>query len=295
MKFWKIGMRTIKTVIAVLLTLIISNFLNLNSPILAGIAAIMTIETTVSESFIAAKYRMYGTVLGAIVGLIITFIAPENYIVVAIGLIIIIHICNVFKWDQAVRMSMIVFLVIILDYEEGYRFTYALNRTFDTFVGVIVGTSINYFLRPPKIEGNLKKTVNIMYLEVKSIFENLIWKEEEVVIEDLREKISEIDEKYKELRQELKYNLNIQRNIADYKDLFNLFEKVENHLFVISPLNKGSLIDGNNKIALEHMFSKEIPEKENMEDSDLNLIYNYHLEKIVSSLDSIDKTLNKNN
>lgn len=293
MKSSKIGMRTIKTVIAVLLTLAIAEVLNLNSPILAGIAAIMTIETTVSESFLTAKNRMYGTVLGALIGLIITFIAPKNFIVIGIGLIILIYICNTFKWDQAVRMAMIVFLVIILDYEEGFRFTYALNRTFDTFVGVIVGTSINYFLRPPKVEGNLDRSINAMYLEVKKILENLIWKEEEVITEDLRENISEIDENYKALRRELKYNSHIKENITNYRDLFNLFEKVENHLYVISPLNKGSLINEDNKAGLELMFLKEIPEKEEVERSELNVIYNYHLEKIVSSLYSIDEILSK--
>lgn len=295
MKLSKIGMRTIKTVIAVILTLIIADFLNLNSPILAGIAAIMTIETTVSETFISGKNRMYGTVLGAVVGLIITFIAPKNYIVVGIGLIVIISICNTFEWEKAVRMSMIVFLVIILDYEEGYRLTYALNRTFDTFLGVIVGTSINYFLRPPKVEVNLGEAINDMYLEVKNILENLIWKEEQVRTEDLRNRITEIHENYKALSEEIKYNIHLQESIVDYRNLFNLFERVQNHLIVMSPIIKEINIDRQNKEGLEKMFSREVPEKEDIQNLDRNMIYNYHLDKVIDILNSIEDILKRQN
>ena len=133
MKFKKIGMRTIKTVLAVVLTLEISKILDINSPILAGIAAIMTMETSVSESFKTGKYRMYGTIFGGAVALIITWISPVNFLTTAIGLFVIIYISNILKWQEAVKMAMIVFLVIIIDFEEDYRFTYALNRTLDTF------------------------------------------------------------------------------------------------------------------------------------------------------------------
>lgn len=288
LKLSGIGMRTIKTVIAVLLTLAIAQILNLNSPILAGIAAIMTIETTVSESFRTGKYRMYGTVLGAVVGLIITFIAPRNFIVIGTGLIIIIYICNIFKWEKAVRMSMIVFLVIILGYEEGYRFTYALNRSLDTFIGVIVGTSINYFLRPPKVEGKLEKSINEMYIEVKNILENLIWKEEQVKSEDLRNRIHDIDENYNALRKEIRFNIYPQESIKNYRQIFNLFERVQNHLSVISPIIKKISINQENRKGLENMFSKKIPKKDVSENSDLDIIYNYHLNIILDSLNCID-------
>lgn len=293
LKVSKIGMRTTKTVIAVLITLAISEMFNLNSPVLAGIAAIMTIETTVSESFVTGKYRMYGTILGALVGLIITFIAPENFIVIGIGLIIIIYICNMFQWDKAVRMSMIVFLVIILGYEEGYRFSYALNRSLDTFIGVIVGTSINYFLRPPKVEGKLEKSIDEMYIEVKNILENLIWREKQVKSEDLRNRIHDIDENYEALRKEIKYNIDPQESITNYRHIFNLFEKVQNHLSVISPINKDISIDEKNKEDLEKMFLKEIPKKESVGSANLDIIYNYHLNNILSTLNCINAMLEK--
>ena len=196
MKFKKIGMRTTKTILAVVLTLEISKVLNINSPILAGIAAIMTIETSVSESFRTGKYRMFGTIFGAIVALIITEISPVNFITTAIGLFVIIYICNIMKWQDAVKMAMIVFLVIIIDFEEGYRFTYALNRSLDTFIGVIVGTAINYFIRPPKIEIKMDGIIDNMTNEVVENIKGLIWSNEKPKLENLKKEINYIKKNY---------------------------------------------------------------------------------------------------
>ncbi len=48
-------MRTIKTALAVSLTIFIAQVLNLKSPFFAGIAAIIAMQSSVSESFNMAK------------------------------------------------------------------------------------------------------------------------------------------------------------------------------------------------------------------------------------------------
>ena len=97
MKIEKIGMRTIKTALAVSLTIFIAQVLNLKSPF-AGIAAIIAMQSSVSESFNMAKNRMLSTILGAITALLFSLIAPENPFFIAIGVIIIIYLCNIFNW-----------------------------------------------------------------------------------------------------------------------------------------------------------------------------------------------------
>ena len=90
MKFTKVGMRTIKTVIAVILSLAIGELFNLRRPLLASFGAIMTMESSISESFEAGKNRIFGTIIGGLVALLIISLAPENYFFLGLGLIIII-------------------------------------------------------------------------------------------------------------------------------------------------------------------------------------------------------------
>lgn len=288
MKLKKIGMRTVKTVIAVVLTLEISKILNINSPILAGIAAIMTMETSVSESFSAGKYRMYGTILGAIISLIITWISPVNFVTTALGLFVIIYISNILKWQDAVRMAMIVFLVIIIDFEEAYRFTYALNRTLDTFIGVIVGTTINYFIRPPKIEIKMDTIIDNMITEVIANIKEMVWNNKKPQLDELKKEINYIEENYETLKKDEKFKININQSLLNYEYIFEMFQNIYSHFRVIKLLDSRVYIDEENKELLETMFSKDIPKIENIEKEQLYIIYNYHLREILYELKSIE-------
>lgn len=290
MKFKKVGMRTVKTVIAVVLTLEISKILNINSPILAGIAAIMTMETSVSESFSTGKYRMYGTVLGAIIALMITWISPVNFATTALGLFVIIYISNILKWQDAVRMAMIVFLVIIIDFEEAYRFAYALNRTLDTFIGVIVGTTINYFIRPPKIEIKMDTIIDNMTTEVITNIKKMVWTNEKLQLDELKKEINYIEENYETLKKDKKFKININQSLLNYEYIFEMVQNIYSHFRVINLLDSRVYIDEENKELLEIMFSKDVPKMGDIEKEQLYIIYNYHLREILYELKSIEVT-----
>ena len=287
MKVKKIGMRTIKTVIAVVLTLEISKYLNINSPILAGIAAIMTMETSVSESFSAGKFRMFGTVLGALIAIILLSVSPANFITTAIGLVVIIYICNLLNWQDAVKMAMIVFLVIIVEYEEGYRVLYALNRTIDTFIGVIVGTTINYFIRPPKIDIKIHSIVENIYIKVMDYIEELVWGMGEIELNKFKIEIDYIQENYETLKEDLKFKVSIDQNLIYYEDVFELVQNIHSHLRVIKLIDRKIYIDKRNKKLLEEMFQKDIPKIEYQEKEEIDIIYNYHLRKVISDLKQV--------
>ena len=291
MRIAKIGMRTVKTVIAVLLTLGVSEIFKLSSPLLASIAAIMTIESSIAESFTTGKNRIYGTILGGIIALIMSYIVPLNFFFIGIGLIILITICNMFKWSKAVRMAMIVFLSIALNYEGIARFNYAFDRTLDTLVGVIIGAAINYFIRPPDTEEKIKDIINSTYLDIKDILEKLIWNKEINKLEDLKNEITNIEEGYKIFTKDLKFYTGKNSNEIYYQKLFNSFEKIHNHLSVIYSIKELPVINDNNKDVIENYFNKEIPDIEYDEKDDLDLIYNYHLEKILSELAIVDSMI----
>ncbi|MBC8591383.1 FUSC family protein [Wansuia hejianensis] len=291
MKFTKIGMRTIKTAVSVILTLIIAEVFKLQSPTLAVIAAVMTMESSVSESFVAGKNRMYGTLLGGAVALIMSYIAPTNLIFIGIGLIILINICNYFQWEKAVKMAMVVFLVIVLGYGEQDRYGYALHRTLDTLVGVIVGTSINYFVRPPKVEKNVENTINQMYEEVREILKKLIWKGEFTELDNFKKEIVEVEEKYEIFVDDMKYHMIENNNIDKYQHLFNSLENIQDHLSVINDIKPFPNINEANKDFIERYFNKEVPNGDFQEMDHLDLIYNYHLEKILKEVDYIESTI----
>ncbi len=295
MKIEKIGMRTVKTAVAASLTILISQLLNLTSPFFAGIAAIIAMQSSVSESFNSARSRMYGTIVGAIIALLFSLIAPENPFFIGIGIIIIIYTCNLFGWRKSVQISTIVFLSIILNYEEGSRVNYAFYRTLDTLIGLIIGTLINYFVLPPNMEGKIKESISKMYSQVKDMLECIIWKEENVELEGLRKDLVNIEENYNILKMEIKFNLCKTDKCSNFQQVFEMFENIYNHLSIITTIEKSPYIYDINEKHLKNLYNREIPSKSEQNKEDLDLVYNYHLEKILDQLFLIDNVVNSKN
>lgn len=288
MKLKKVGMRTVKTIIAVVLTLEISKLLNINSPILAGIAAIMTVESSVSKSFKTAKHRMYGTILGGLVALIITSFAPANFLTTAMGLFIILYISNLMDWESSVRMAMIVFLVIIVSYEEGDRLLYAFNRTIDTFLGVIIGTTINYFIRPPKVDMKIDVIIENMIKEIREYIDVLVWENSKPHLDAFTKEIIYIEENYEILKEDVRFKVNTDECLTDYEKIFNMFQSIQSHFRVIKLLDKRLYIEKENRELLGSMFTKDIPKIIKTEKEELDIIYNYHLKEILKNLNKIE-------
>ncbi len=291
MKVERIGMRTIKTALAVSLTIFIAQVINLKSPFFAGIAAIIAMQSSVSESFSMAKNRMLSTILGAIIALLFSLIAPENPFFIAIGIIIIIYLCNIFNWKKSIQLSTMVFLSIILNYEEGSRVNYALYRTLDTFIGLVIGTLINYFLLPPNIEEQIKISIENIYSQIKKMLEHIVWKEEYTGLDELRQDIVDIEKNYNILKREIRLNLCKTNLCFNFEQIFESFESTYNHLSIISSIEKTPNVDGENRVALEKLFGKKINKNQQDGNEKLDLVYNYHLNKIIENLVYIDNML----
>ena len=288
MKIKKVGLRNLKTALAVALTIFLSQILNLRSPFFAGIAAITAMQSSVSESFSSGVDRMFSTILGGTIALLFSLVAPENPFFIGLGIIIIIYLCNVFNWKQSVQLSGMVFLSIILNYEEGSRVDYAFYRTVDTLFGLVIGTLINYFVLPPNLEDKMVESVQKMYLQVKNMVGAIIWKEEGVELETLRKDLVEIEENYNILKKETKLNLYKSHTLDNLEIIFELLENIYSNLSIVYSMDKAKYIDEENRKSLEKLFNKKVPEYNKQNEDELNLIYNYHLKNIVDNLNNIN-------
>lgn len=291
----KIGMRTVKTAIAVALSVFLSHILNLNSSFFAGIAAIITMQSTVAESFNMGKHRMLGTIMGAIVGVLFALIAPGNPIFIGIGIIILITLCNLFGWKKSVSISGIVFLSIMLVQEPGNRATYGIYRSIDTFVGIIVAVLVNYFILPPDIEKKLMSSLLNMFNESVKLMENFIWDHKEIKLDNMKKALKALDDNYNKLKEEMELSIRKNKNYKELETILPLFENLYSNLKIISTIEVNGTIDKTNKESLEIIFKKNLPEEYNGEISELDIVFNYHLKKVLDELILINRIMNEKN
>jgi uncharacterized membrane protein YgaE (UPF0421/DUF939 family) len=149
-EFKKLGMRNIKTAIAVVISILISRGLNMEYPFYAAIASIISMQSSVENSFKAGRNRMLGTIVGAFVGYLCALISPGNPFLTGIGIVCVIYFCNLFNWKESSSIAGVVFCVIMLNLKGNSPILYSINRIIDTFVGIIVAIMVNYFIMPPK-------------------------------------------------------------------------------------------------------------------------------------------------
>ncbi|KAB3530306.1 aromatic acid exporter family protein [Alkaliphilus pronyensis] len=190
----KIGLRTIKTGIAVSTTMLVTDFLNIEYPFFALIAALIAMQPTVSDSWHSGINRIIGTFIGAFVGLLFGFIAPINFLLVGLGLILLIYTMNRLGWTDSINIAGVVFLAIILN-DEGVHIIYAVNRLIDTFIGISIALGVNYLIFPPTYDKKAISVINNVSSQVWLCIDKAVdmLTNEENYLEEIANIINEIE------------------------------------------------------------------------------------------------------
>ena len=156
----KIGLRTLKTALAIFLCLLLFP----DTPFFACITAVFCIQDTVSNSFKMAFVRGFGTIWGGLIGLTFLYICyfikglnlpsllatPIIYGIISLGIIVVIHSLNLLKRPTCITIGCIVFLAITTANADKTPLLYTANRVVETLFGILIGLLVNRFITPPK-------------------------------------------------------------------------------------------------------------------------------------------------
>lgn len=152
----KVGFRNIKTALAVMICMLIFQAIGRENPFYACIAAVICMKDTVSSSFTMGKNRLIGTLIGALTGLILIYLVLHfkflyNIIpvVTALGIVMAIYVCNMLYKPGSVVISCIVVIGIMVNHVGPESYTYAIGRSIDTAVGILVAILLNKYFNPP--------------------------------------------------------------------------------------------------------------------------------------------------
>mgnify|MGYP004445167511 FL=1 len=161
----KVGLRTIKSGIAVFLCLLLWP----SEPFFACLTAVICLQDTVSNSIKTGLNRGIGTILGASFGLVflIIFRYLENlipnhyvskliiYLIISTGIIFMIYLCVLIKRIGAINVTCIAFLGVTTAHAYSDPLYYATNRIIETFLGIIISILVNRFINPPPDKKNI--------------------------------------------------------------------------------------------------------------------------------------------
>ncbi len=153
-----IGLRTIKTIIAVFLSLVISSLRENSAPFYSAIAAVLCMQKDSEDSFRVGLNRFIATIVGALVGYLFLMFeyyiyVLENhtlrYLLISIFLIPVIYICVYTKRLGSVATGCVVYLSIVINRAGQLPIVFVVNRFLDTTIGIMVAILINRYLNNP--------------------------------------------------------------------------------------------------------------------------------------------------
>lgn len=146
-----LGMRTFKTMVAVILSSLFMRYVLNQNPFFACIGAVVATERTMTSSLKAAVIRNVGTLTGGVIGIIVASFT-ENIFIMALGLVPFIWINNqIHIKDSIVPGAIVYFAVFYLNTMET-AWSYGLIRIMGTFIGTIIALAVNALIFPPKPE-----------------------------------------------------------------------------------------------------------------------------------------------
>ncbi|WP_411169432.1 aromatic acid exporter family protein [Clostridium sp. MB05] len=146
-----IGYRNIKTALSVLICLIFWP-----NSLFAAIAAVICVQDTVENSVKTGLNRLIGTLLGGILGVLLLFtinkfnLSSFSAIIAAIGVSLIIYLCNLVKKPAACSIASIVLIGIIISPNYDSPLIYSFRRTIETAFGIMIAIVINKYINPPE-------------------------------------------------------------------------------------------------------------------------------------------------
>lgn len=170
-----IGMRTIKTVVSVVIAMLIvdsnvSPYSNLSVAMLGAIAAV---QPSFRESLYSGMSQIVGSAVGLAVGILLLQLPMDHIVTTGISVVIVILLYNLLHITYS--PSLPVLMVVILCTSEGIEpvVPWALGRLWDTFIGVSVGMIINTLFFPYDNSKQIRFTVESLDRELITFLEDM--------------------------------------------------------------------------------------------------------------------------
>ncbi len=281
---YRIGMRAIKTALAVVIGLYISYLFNLNSPIFVSIAAVSSMKPSMSESLSDMKKRLFTCIFGVILGYLSSIISVPDFVeplIAGVGILITIYILSVVKMRDMTQLSCIVFVASFCSNSD--KAFYAVNRILGTILGVLVGVLVNYFISSPNIWEDFILVSKKCYQSANRVLREIIY-DKRANLSDFNTNLSSANTLYKLLEKEVKTPFHHDHTIDKETKIVTLLESISVRLEVINNMNANYLSD---KVSEEVKNRYDLDEPTSHNLTEVDSVYNYHIEYILRYMDEL--------
>lgn len=167
---FRLGMRTMKTAIAVMLTILLFHFLDRGAPMIAALAAVFSLRQDLTTSVSFGKSRILGNSLGgalSIVYFVVQRFFDNSFLVELLLLptlvVVVIVLSDGLNNNAGIISAIATMLLISLSIPRGESVYYALDRVIDTFIGTFIAIALNFIRpKPPETKREIDEDMKVL-------------------------------------------------------------------------------------------------------------------------------------
>ena len=194
-----IGLRTIKTAAAVIISMVIVDFYGATSSklIFAMLGAMAAVMPTFRDSIESCLAQIIGVVFGGICGVVLQSLPVPQLMATGIGIILVITLYNTLKIRFSPSLPCFI-VVMLCTTPDVAPIEYAFGRIWDTAIGLSVGTLINMLVFPYDNSRQIRQTAESLDHEVILFLENMF--DGDDALPDTTKVLKELDKLEAQLR-----------------------------------------------------------------------------------------------
>lgn len=186
---FRLGMRTIKSALAVFLCILFFHVTDRGLPMIAALSAVFSLRQDLTTTVSFGRSRIIGNSIGGFLGII--YFLVKNYFhndflvelfLLPVLVVIVIVVSDGINNNSGIISAIATLLLIALSVPQGESSLYAIQRVLDTFIGTFIAIGVNFFLRPPETEKKEELVEDLVELQKKEALlrENLAEVEEQI-------------------------------------------------------------------------------------------------------------------
>ncbi|WP_428909522.1 FUSC family protein [Niallia sp. Krafla_26] len=229
----KLGARILKTGIAIVLSLLISDLIGLPSPVFAGIAAIFAVQPTIYRSYLSILEQIQGNTIGAVIATMFVLLFGNDIFIIGLAAIIVLALLLKLKLENVIGLSLVTLIAIMVTPSDAFL-EFAIIRFLTVMLGVLSAFIVNLVFIPPKYEQklyfHLSETTNELTkwirLSIRGAAEHKFLKDEIDKFKDMLIKVDHLYIMYKEERNYFKKDTIVKtRKLVIYRQMISTIKK----------------------------------------------------------------------
>lgn len=292
-----IGLRTIKTAVAIIISMILVDALGASSSklIFGMLGAMAAVQPTFRASVESCLTQIIGVLFGALVGIALLALPLPDLLAVGIGIVLVITLYNTLRFRYS--PSLPCFIVVLLCTTPDIRpWSYALERIWDTAIGLSVGMLINSLVFPYDNSRRIRDTVKSLDTELLSFLEDMF--DGDNVLPNAEKMSTAIDDMSHQLTlfSDQKLILNLRRQQHEL-EIFRACEgkarELVARMVVLSRMETPGVLSPENLEQLRECGAVIRDERTTDEPQDTDIVTNYHVRQILTLRKELLEALEK--